>query len=332
MSKIKEALAQLDKKFGKGTVMYFGDKPVQDVEVIPIGLPSLDAALGIGGLPKGRIIEIFGPESSGKTTLTLHAMKECQRLGGTVAFIDAEHALDPDYAAAIGVDMDKILISQPDSGEQALEVLETLIRSEEVDLVVVDSVAALVPRAELDGDMGNSLPGLQARLMSQACRKLTAITSKTNCCVIFINQMRATIGGYGNAPTETTTGGKALKFYASVRLDIRRIGGIKSGSGADEKIIGNQTRIKVVKNKMAVPHKQVEFEIIYGEGISVESDLLDMAIDRGIITKSGAWFAYNGTNFAQGRDKARIKLKDKAFFTEIETLISNADKVKAASA
>jgi recombination protein RecA len=306
---LDKTIEALDKKFGKGTIMRFGDKPQESVEYISTGLPSLDEALGIGGLPKGRIVEIAGPESSGKTTCTLHLAVECQKAGGTVAFVDAEHALDPEYAKNLGLNMDEVLISQPDFGEQALEVVESLVRSEQVDLIIIDSVAALVPKSELEGNMGDSLPGLQARLMSQAMRKLTGTISKTKTLVVFINQLRATIGGYGNGPNETTTGGKALKFYASVRLDIRRIGSLKNG----EEVIGNKTRIKIVKNKLAPPYRQVEFDIIFGEGISIESDVLDKAIEANVIEKSGAWFKFEGKNFAQGRENARKALKDEDF-------------------
>jgi recombination protein RecA len=313
-NKLDEAVLALEKKFGKGAIGRYGDAPHEKVTTISTSLPSLNNALGIGGLPKGRLVEIYGPESSGKTTLSLHVMAECQRNGGTVAFIDVEHALDPSYAENIGVDMDNVLISQPDSGEDALEILETIVRTGNVDVVVVDSIAALVPRAEINGEMGDSLPGLQARLMSQACRKLTAITSKTGTLIIFINQLREKIGVTWGS-NETTTGGKALKFYASVRLDIRRIGAIKEG----DKTVGNKTRIKVVKNKLSAPYKEVEFDIMYGEGISTEGDLLDLAVAQGAITKSGAFFKFEDKNF-QGREKARVALKNPEF----------AGKVKAA--
>lgn len=317
---LQTALDLIEKKFGKGSIMIYGKQPIEKVEVISTSCPSLDTALGVGGFPKGRIVEIYGPESSGKTTLSLHTVAECQKAGGTVAFIDAEHALDPTYAQNLGVNMEEILISQPDSGEQALEILETLVRSGEVDMVVVDSVAALATQAELNGEMSDVTVAGVARLMSKALRKLTGTVSKTNCLVIFINQLRANIGGYGNAPTEITTGGKALKFYASVRIDIRRIGAVKSG----EDVIGNKTRIKVVKNKLSAPHREVEVDIIYGEGISREADLLEAAIDKGIIEKKGAWFAYEGTNFAQGKENARKSLKDIEFYDKIDVAVKAA--------
>lgn len=302
---IEEALNDLDKKFGKGSIMRYGDQPKLEIKTISTGLPSLDKALGIGGLPLGRIVEVYGPESSGKTTLALHALAECQKTGGKVAFVDAEHSLDPNYASKIGVDMDNVYFSQPDSGEQALEIVETLARSQDVSLIVIDSVAALVPRAELDGEMGDSLPGLQARLMSQAMRKLTSAAAKNDCLILFINQLREKIGVMFGSP-ETTTGGKALKFYTSVRLDIRRIGALKNG----EQVFGNRTRVKVVKNKMASPFREVEFDLIYGEGISKESDLIDSAINRGIIIKKGAWLSYDNNNIAQGKENARKYLQE----------------------
>src|SRR5256714_11340736 len=291
------AISSIERQFGKGSVMRLGaNGPLEEISVIPTGALSLDAALGIGGLPRGRVVEIYGPESSGKTTLALHVVSEAQRLGGIAAFIDAEHALDPIYARNLGVNTDELLISQPDTGEQALEITETLVRSNAVDVIVIDSVAALVPRAELDGDMGDSLPGLQARLMSQALRKLTAAISRSGAVVVFINQIREKIGVMFGSP-ETTTGGRALKFYASVRLDIRRIGAIKDG----DRVVGNRTRVKVVKNKVAPPFKECEFDIMYGEGISREGDVLDMGVDQGILRKSGAWYTYEGDQLGQGK-------------------------------
>jgi len=298
------ALDAIEKQFGKGSIMKLGESTHMKVECIPSGSISLDLALG-GGLPRGRVIEIYGPESSGKTTLTLHAIAEVQRAGGTAAFIDAEHALDPAYAKRIGVDTDNLLLSQPDNGEQALEICETLVRSNAVDLVVVDSVAALVPRAEIEGEMGDSLPGLQARLMSQALRKLTSVISRSKTTVIFINQIRMKIGVMFGNP-ETTTGGNALKFYASVRMDIRRIGQIK----AAESVIGNRTRVKVVKNKIAPPFREAEFDIMYNEGISKSGDILDQAVARGIVDKSGAWFAYNDAKIGQGREASKTYLQE----------------------
>lgn len=297
------ALETIEKQFGKGSIMKLGESTHTRVECIPSGSISLDLALG-GGLPRGRVIEIYGPESSGKTTLTLHAIAEVQRAGGTAAFIDAEHALDPAYSKRIGVDIDNLLLSQPDNGEQALEIVETLVRSNAVDLVVVDSVAALVPRAEIEGEMGDSLPGLQARLMSQALRKLTSVISRSKTTVIFINQIRMKIGVMFGNP-ETTTGGNALKFYASVRMDIRRIGQIKQG----DEVIGNRTRVKVVKNKIAPPFREAEFDIMYNEGISKSGDILDQAAARGIVDKAGAWFSYNGEKIAQGRESAKTYLQ-----------------------
>lgn len=302
---LETALQQIEKNFGKGTVMRLGDKPEMNVDAIPTGSLALDAALGIGGVPKGRIIEIYGPESSGKTTLALHIVAEAQKKGGEVAFVDAEHALDPTYAAAIGVDIDSILVSQPDTGEQALEITDALVRSGAVDVVVVDSVAALTPRAEIEGEMGDTFVGLQARLMSQALRKLAGNIAKTNCVVIFINQLRMKIGVmYGNP--ETTTGGNALKFYASVRIDIRRIEAIKNGT----EIIGNRTRAKIVKNKVAPPFKEAVFDIMYGEGISKWGELVDMAVQLDIIQKSGSWFSIGEERIGQGRDNARKYLME----------------------
>ena len=302
---LETALQQIEKNFGKGTVMRLGDKPEMNVDAIPTGSLALDAALGIGGVPKGRIIEIYGPESSGKTTLALHIVAEAQKKGGEVAFVDAEHALDPTYAAAIGVDIDSMLVSQPDTGEQALEITDALVRSGAVDVVVVDSVAALTPRAEIEGEMGDTFVGLQARLMSQALRKLAGNIAKTNCVVIFINQLRMKIGVmYGNP--ETTTGGNALKFYASVRIDIRRIEAIKNGA----EIIGNRTRAKIVKNKVAPPFKEAVFDIMYGEGISKWGELVDMAVQLDLIQKSGSWFSIGDERIGQGRDNARKYLME----------------------
>ncbi|HEB98259.1 MAG TPA: recombinase RecA, partial [Thiotrichales bacterium] len=300
------ALSQIEKQFGKGAVMRMGDvSAVRDVDVISTGSLSLDVALGIGGLPAGRIVEIYGPESSGKTTLTLQVIAECQKQGGTAAFIDAEHALDPVYAQKLGVDVDDLLVSQPDTGEQALEIADMLVRSGAVDVVVVDSVAALTPKAEIEGEMGDSHVGLQARLMSQALRKLTGNIKRSNTLVVFINQIRMKIGVMFGNP-ETTTGGNALKFYSSVRLDIRRIGAIKKG----DEVVGNQTRVKVVKNKMAPPFKQAEFEILYGEGISREGEIIDLGVAEGLIAKSGAWYSYQGDRIGQGKENARNFLKE----------------------
>jgi recombination protein RecA len=299
------ALSQIEKTFGKGSIMKLGQKDALQVEVISTGSLGLDIALGVGGVPKGRVIEIYGPESSGKTTLTLQITAECQKKGGTCAFIDAEHALDPVYARKLGVNIEDLLISQPDTGEQALEIADTLVRSGAVDLVVIDSVAALVPRAELEGEMGDAHMGLQARLMSQALRKLTASISRTNCTVIFINQIRQKIGVMFGNP-ETTTGGNALKFYASVRLDIRRIGALKD----KEEVVGNQTRVKVVKNKVAPPFRVVDFDIMYGEGISKMGELIDLGVKAGIIEKSGAWFSYKDTRIGQGKENTRTFLKE----------------------
>jgi recombination protein RecA len=315
------ALETIEKQFGKGSIMKLGDAHATAVETTPTGALSLDIALG-GGIPKGRVIEIYGPESSGKTTLTLHAIAEIQRAGGTAAFIDAEHALDPAYAKRIGVDVENLLLSQPDNGEQALEIVETLVRSNAVDLIVVDSVAALVPRAEIEGDMGDSLPGLQARLMSQALRKLTGVINRSKGTVIFINQIRMKIGVMFGNP-ETTTGGNALKFYASVRMDIRRIGQIKQG----EEVIGNRTRVKVVKNKVAPPFRQAEFDIMYNEGISTSGDVLDLAAAADIVEKSGAWYAYNDAKIGQGREATKKYLDDNP-----KVLKEIAEKVRKAEA
>jgi recombination protein RecA len=299
------ALAQIDRAFGKGSAMKLGQKESVEAEAISTGSLGLDIALGIGGLPKGRVVEIYGPESSGKTTLALHVIAESQKLGGTAAFIDAEHALDPVYAKKLGVNIDELIVSQPDTGEQALEIVDTLVRSNAVDVLVVDSVAALVPRAEIEGEMGDSHVGLQARLMSQSLRKLTGSISRSNCLVIFINQLRMKIGVmYGNP--ETTTGGNALKFYASVRLDIRRTGAIKDR----DEVVGNTTRVKVVKNKVAPPFKQVEFDIMYGEGVSKVGEILDLGVKAGLIEKSGAWFSYDSTRIGQGRENAKAFLKE----------------------
>jgi recombination protein RecA len=298
------ALGQIERAFGKGSIMKLGSNPVVEIEAISTGSLGLDIALGIGGLPRGRVIEIYGPESSGKTTLALQTIAESQKRGGVCAFIDAEHAMDPGYAKKLGVDVQELLISQPDTGEQALEIADTLVRSGAIEILVIDSVAALTPKAELEGEMGDSLPGLQARLMSQALRKLTASISKSNCMVIFINQIRMKIGVMFGSP-ETTTGGNALKFYASVRLDIRRIGAIKDR----EEVVGNQTRVKVVKNKVAPPFKLVEFDIMYGEGISKVGELVDLGVTAGVVEKSGSWYSYNGERIGQGRDKAKEFLK-----------------------
>jgi recombination protein RecA len=300
------ALGQIERQFGKGSVMRMGDASVvRDIDVIPTGSLALDVALGIGGLPRGRVVEIYGPESSGKTTLTLQVVAQCQKRGGTAAFVDAEHALDPSYARALGVNVDDLLVSQPDTGEQALEITDMLVRSGAVDVVVVDSVAALTPKAEIEGEMGDSHVGLQARLMSQALRKLTASIKRSNTLVIFINQIRMKIGVMFGNP-ETTTGGNALKFYSSVRLDIRRIGAIKKG----DEVIGNDTQVKVVKNKVAPPFKKVTFEILYGEGISREGELIDLGVDQGLIDKSGAWYSRGGERIGQGKDNARTWLKE----------------------
>ena len=302
---LESAIAQIEKQYGQGAIMKLGDTTKMQVEAVPTGSLSLDLALGVGGIPKGRIIEVYGPESSGKTTVALHMVAEVQKRGGIAGFIDAEHALDPVYAKNIGVDIDNLYISQPDNGEQALEITETMVRSGAVDIVIVDSVAALVPKAEIDGDMGDSHVGLQARLMSQALRKLTAIISKSNCVVIFINQLREKVGVMFGNP-ETTTGGRALKFYSSVRLDVRRVETLKQGG----EMVGNHTKIKVVKNKVAPPFKQAEFDIMFGTGISREADILDLAADCSIVNKSGAWYAYNGNKIGQGRENAKAYLKE----------------------
>ncbi len=303
---LQAALAQIEKQFGKGTIMRLGEgEVIEDIEVVSTGSLGLDMALGVGGLPRGRVVEIYGPESSGKTTLTLQVIAEMQRVGGTCAFIDAEHALDIGYAQKLGVNLQDLLISQPDTGEQALEIVDALVRSASVDLVVVDSVAALTPKAEIEGEMGDSLPGLQARLMSQALRKLTGSIKRTNTMVIFINQIRMKIGVMFGSP-ETTTGGNALKFYASVRLDIRRIGSIKKG----EEVIGNETKVKVVKNKVSPPFKTAEFDILYGAGISREGEIIDMGVEAKVLEKSGSWYAYNGEKIGQGKDNAREFLKE----------------------
>jgi recombination protein RecA len=315
---LEQAILQIEKQFGKGSIMKLGDDVQKSIDVIPTGCLTLDLALGIGGLPKGRIIEIYGPESSGKTTVTLHVLAEAQKMGGTAAFIDAEHALDPQYASKLGVDIDNLYISQPDTGEQALEICEALVRSGAVDCVVIDSVAALTPKAEIDGEMGDSFVGIQARLMSQALRKLTAIVNKTNACVIFINQLREKIGVmYGNP--ETTTGGKALKFYSSIRMDIRKTDVIKDGT----EIIGNKTKVKIVKNKLAPPFKVAEFDIMYGTGINNEACVIDVATELDIIQKSGSWYSYNGEKIGQGKENVRIFLQtnpDK--FEEVKRLVS----------
>jgi recombination protein RecA len=300
------ALTQIEKQFGKGSIMRLGTKDaLVPVEIIPTGSISFDAALGVGGMPRGRVVEIFGPESSGKTTIALHVVAEAQKRGGMAAYIDAEHAMDAAYAKKLGVDIDNLLVSQPDYGEQALEIAESLVRSNAIDVLVIDSVAALVPKAELDGDMGDSLPGLQARLMSQALRKLAAIVARSKTCFIFINQIREKIGVMFGNP-ETTTGGRALKFYSSVRVDIRRIASIKDG----DRVVGNRTKVKIVKNKIAAPFREAEFDILYGEGISKEGDLIDIAAERNILEKSGAWFSYGGERIGQGRENARQFLRD----------------------
>jgi len=312
------ALSQIEKQFGKGSIMRYGDNEVShDIQVVSTGSLGLDIALGVGGLPRGRVVEIYGPESSGKTTLTLQVVAEMQKIGGTCAFVDAEHALDVQYAAKLGVNLTDLLISQPDTGEQALEITDALVRSGSVDLIVIDSVAALVPKAEIEGEMGDSLPGLQARLMSQALRKLTATIKRTNCMVIFINQIRMKIGVMFGNP-ETTTGGNALKFYSSVRLDIRRIGSIKKG----DEVVGNETRVKVVKNKVSPPFKQAEFDIMYGAGISREGEIIDLGVQAGVVDKSGAWYSYNGERIGQGKDNVREYLKEhKDMALEIENRV-----------
>ena len=326
LNKLKSVISNIEKSYGKGSIMMLGKKDIDtNIDVYSTGSLGLDIALGIGGLPKGRVVEVYGPESSGKTTLTLHIIAEAQKMGGTCAFIDAEHALDPGYAKKLGVNIDELLISQPDTGEQALEISDTLVKSEGIDLLVIDSVAALVPRAELEGEMGDSLPGLQARLMSQALRKLTSSISKTNTMVVFINQLRMKIGVMFGSP-EVTTGGNALKFYSSVRLDIRRIGAIKD----KDNIIGNQTRVKVVKNKMAPPFKMVEFDIMYGEGISKIGEIIDLGVQADIIDKSGAWYSYKDEKIGQGRENTKQFLKDNPeMLDEIESRIrSNSDTVE----
>jgi len=326
LNKLKSVISNIEKSYGKGSIMMLGKKDNEvNFDVYSTGSLGLDIALGIGGLPKGRVVEVYGPESSGKTTLTLHVIAEAQKMGGTCAFIDAEHALDPGYAKKLGVNIDELLISQPDTGEQALEISDTLVKSEGIDLLVIDSVAALVPRAELEGEMGDSLPGLQARLMSQALRKLTSSISKTNTMVVFINQLRMKIGVMFGSP-EVTTGGNALKFYSSVRLDIRRIGAIKD----KDNIIGNQTRVKVVKNKMAPPFKIVEFDIMYGEGISKIGEIIDLGVQADIIDKSGAWYSYKDEKIGQGRENTKQFLKDNPkMLEEIESRIrSNSNTVE----
>ena len=327
LNKLKNVISSIEKSYGKGSIMMLGKRSedIDNFDVYSTGSLGLDIALGIGGLPRGRVVEVYGPESSGKTTLTLHVIAEAQKMGGTCAFIDAEHALDPGYAKKLGVNIDELLISQPDTGEQALEISDTLVKSEGIDLLVIDSVAALVPRAELEGEMGDSLPGLQARLMSQALRKLTSSISKTNTMVIFINQLRMKIGVMFGSP-ETTTGGNALKFYSSVRLDIRRIGAIKD----KDNIIGNQTRVKVVKNKIAPPFKQVEIDIMYREGISKIGEIIDLGVQADIIDKSGAWYSYKDEKIGQGRENTKQFLKDNpSLLEEIETRIrSNSNSVE----
>ena len=317
---VEAALANIEKKFGKGSIMRLGERPHEEIGSISTNCLSLDAAIGVGGFPRGRIIEIYGPESSGKTTLALQVVAQAQKVGGIAAYIDAEHAMDPDYAEKLGVNIDELLISQPDSGEQALEIAETLVRSASIDIIVVDSVAALVPRAEIDGEMGDSHMGLQARLMSQALRKLTSSISSTNTCFIFINQLRDKIGVMFGSP-ETTTGGKALKFYASVRIDIRRIGAIKDG----DRVVGNRTKVKFVKNKVAPPFRECEFDIMYGEGISKEGDLIDLAVVRNIVEKSGSWFSYSDERLGQGRENVKNLLKEN---TDLRDRIEHDVKIK----
>ena len=317
---LQAAMSKIEKDFGKGSIMRMGDEQIEQVEVIPTGSVALDTALGVGGYPRGRIIEIYGPESSGKTTLAIHAIAEAQKQGGIAAFIDAEHAFDRFYAEKLGVDVDNLWISQPDNGEQALEIADQLIRSSAIDILVIDSVAALTPKKEIEGDMGDSAVGLQARLMSQALRKLTSTIAKTNTCCIFINQLREKIGMMFGNP-ETTTGGNALKFYSSVRLDIRRVTSIKDG----DQVIGNQVRVKIVKNKVAPPFRKAEFEITFGEGISKIGEIVDLGVQYGIIQKSGSWFSYNGTKLAQGRDATKAMIKDNPELAEeLEALIKNA--------
>ena len=318
---LQAALSQIEKQFGKGSIMRLGvDEQPEDIQVVSTGSLGLDIALGVGGLPRGRVIEIYGPESSGKTTLTLQVVAEMQKLGGVAAFIDAEHALDAQYAQKLGVNLQDLLISQPDTGEQALEIVDSLVRSGAVDLVVIDSVAALTPKAEIEGEMGDQLPGLQARLMSQALRKLTATIKKSNCTVIFINQIRMKIGVMFGSP-ETTTGGNALKFYASVRLDIRRIGSIKRG----EEVVGNETRVKVVKNKVSPPFREAEFDILYGEGVSREGEIIDLGVQAKVVDKSGAWYAYNGEKIGQGKDNCREFLRENPELArEIENKVREA--------
>jgi len=325
MKAVATAIAAIEKQFGKGAIMTLGENVTEQVPVIGSGSPSLDAALGCGGYPRGRIVEIYGPEASGKTTLTLHAIAECQRAGGIAAFVDAEHALDVSYAQRLGVDIGKLLVSQPDTGEQALEIVETLVRSGAVDLVVVDSVAALVPQAEIDGEMGDQHMGLQARLMSQALRKLTGITHRTGCTIMFINQLRMKIGVMFGSP-ETTTGGNALKYYASVRLDVRRIGQLKNG----EELVGNRTKVKVVKNKLAPPFQTIEFDIRYGQGIDALGDLLDLAVARKVVDKAGAYFSFRGDNLGQGREKTRVALLENVALRDAIELAVRATKATAA--
>ena len=315
---LEQALLQIEKQFGKGAIMKLGEQPMGNIEVIPTGCIVLDNALGIGGVPRGRIVEIYGPESSGKTTVSLHIIAQAQKMGGTAAFIDAEHALDPIYAGHLGIDLDELYVSQPDTGEQALDICETLVRSGAFDVIVIDSVAALTPKAEIDGEMGDSFIGLQARLMSQALRKLTAITNKSKTCVVFINQLREKVGVMFGSP-ETTTGGKALKFYSSIRLDVRKVDTIKDGS----EFVGNRTRVKVVKNKLAPPFKQAEFDIIYGKGVSNEGCILDLATELDIIEKSGSWFSYNGEKVAQGKENTK-----KAIAENSELMKELEEKIK----
>jgi len=325
---LEAAMSQIEKQFGKGSVMRLGDQQQTDIETIPTGALSLDIALGVGGLPRGRIIEIYGPESSGKTTVALHCVAEAQKMGGTCAFIDAEHALDPNYASIIGVDVDNLLLSQPDTGEQALDITETLVRSGCIDVIVIDSVAALVPRAEIEGEMGDSHVGLQARLMSQGLRKLTGIIAKSGTVCIFINQLREKIGVMFGNP-ETTTGGRALKFYSSVRLDVRKTETLKNGT----EVVGNHVRVKVVKNKVAPPFKEAEFDILYGQGISKEGSIIDLAVENNIIDKSGAWFAYKGNKIGQGKENARQYLIDNPdVCSEIEELVRDSYKPADATA